>query len=142
MLAWLDQATVDRAEGVTIRRAGQNRFTNLSRGETLREGDLLAIRPDSSFLVTSTSGRKLGTSRGDAPKHASARLMLVTGQRTLALRTVPKLAKDVPRVPQQTINRIIKQGWGQYGEAGRPLKPEERRGFHGFEEEINQQKRK
>ena len=135
-LAWADGARLEKAEGVRILRAGARRWLPAKAGETLREGDLLAIARESKLGISAGKGRRIATpERGfgkDDP--LGYRLVMITGERALAPRR-PRI--KVPPIDRAAIDRAHRLGWWQWGEAGRPLTAEERRGFVGEEEKLD-----
>ncbi|HEX6864829.1 MAG TPA: hypothetical protein VF414_18505, partial [Thermoanaerobaculia bacterium] len=133
LLAWADGARLEAAEGVRILRPGARRWLPARAGETLREGDLLAIASGSRLDLSVGKGHRIATpERGYAKDDPLGdRLVMITGERALAPR-VPRT--KVPLLDRAAIDRAHRQGWWQWGEAGRPLTSEERRGFVGEEE--------
>jgi hypothetical protein len=137
LLAWADGARLEKAEGVRILRPGARRWLPARAGETLREGDLLAIAPGSKLDLSAGKGRRITTpERGYAKDDPLGyRLVMITGERALA----PRLLRTrVPPIDRAAIDRAHRQGWWQWGEAGRPLAPGESRGFVGEEEKLYQ----
>jgi hypothetical protein len=127
LLAWADGATVSSAEGVQILRSGGNRFSTMERGTTLREGDIIAVPRGGRLSIKTEDGDirtpRAGISRDDS---VGTRLLIVTGPGALApLRP----AERAPAVPRARIDYATQKGWHQWGEAGRPLSPEERRAY-------------
>jgi hypothetical protein len=140
LVAWVDEARVGVAEGVLILRAGTGRWEPLERGGVLQEGDLLMLRGGSRLELRTALGRVTTGRKGLADKDQTGpRLVMVSGPGALARRQ-PREA--LPRLDRARIDRLMTKGWWQWGEAGRPLTVEERRGFVGFEEELAEEARR
>ncbi len=143
MLSWADGATAVRAEGIKVLRSNAHRFTRLAQGERVREGDLLAIPPQGALQLDSALGR-LQTERGNVKdeKRAASRLMLITGEHSIAPRRDLVAEKAGPMDEKalaahyEELFRKHREGPWRWGEAGRPLTNEQRRGYVGPEEEM------
>lgn len=136
LVAWADGAAVERAKGVRILRPGAHRFVALESGMSLREGDLLAISPGSELRVRTAQG-EIATPKGGLSKDdpAGPRLVMITGARVLSVRQ-PRPVDRAPKIDRKAIDRRYQKAWWQWGEAGRPLTAEQRRGFVGPEEKL------
>ncbi|MDX2464093.1 MAG: hypothetical protein QNK31_06250 [Porticoccus sp.] len=149
LVSWADGATTRQAEGVSIKRPGEYRFSTLKKGDTLREGDLLAMPPGSELELDSALGR-LSTGRSDDRKaqdnrNSVTQLMVITGERAVAAPRTASGERLKPGVTPEVLAENYKElftkhrkGAWRWGEAGRPLTPEQRRGYVGPEEAEGQ----
>jgi hypothetical protein len=141
LVAWAHGAKVQTAEGVRILRQGSKEWTSLEPGETLDQGDLLALLPESVLDFRTRDGRKVKSPRrsSDKARHDTPvpRLMMVSGEELLNKRA-PRPEGEIRQLDRDAIFAEYRRGPWQWGEGGRPLKLEERRGFVGFEERLDQ----
>jgi len=143
MLSWADGATAGRAKGIKILRPNAHRFTGLEQGERLREGDLLAIPPEGELQLDADLGR-LRTDREQikVDKRAATSLMLITGENSIAPRQalveekIGRMDEKALAAQYEELFRKHRAGPWRWGEAGRPLTNEQRRGYVGPEEEM------
>ncbi len=146
MVSWADGATVREADGVRILRPGDHRFSELKQSERLREGDLLAIPPGSVLRLDSELG-SLSNERAkprddDRYEQAGPQLMIITGERSVAPREAIVRQRARPMdyeelaAHYERLFRKHREGAWRWGEAGRPLTNEQRRGYIGPEEEM------
>ena len=84
-------------------------------------------------LLNIDAGNKTLRSSPSKDDVTRTEILLVTGPRSVRSLRPPETAAGVPRAK---LDRAHQQGWQQWGEAGRPLKPEERRGYVGPEEHL------
>ena len=143
LVSWADGAITESVVGVKILRPGAHRFVELERGDVLREGDLLAIRPGNDLRLKTKKGVFETTGNNlQKEKTVTPRLMMITGKRALLARE-PGLRDQVQKIDRKELARKYelminehKKGVWRWGEAGRPLTTKQRRGYVGPEEEI------
>ena len=144
MMSWADNATASYAEGIKVLRPGAHRFTALKQGERVREGDLLAIAPEGELQLDADLGR-LQTERQKVrdDQRGTPRLMLITGERSIAPRRAiieekaARMDEKALAAHYEELFRKHREGPWRWGEAGRPLTNEQRRGYVGPEEEMS-----
>ncbi len=143
MLSWADGAAAVRAEGIKVLRPGAHRFTRLTQGDRVREGDLLAIPPEGELQLDADLGRlQADREKAEDDKRKPTRLMLITGEHSIAPRRA-LVAEKAARMDEKALAahyeklfRKHREGPWRWGEAGRPLTNEQRRGYVGPEEEM------
>ncbi|MCG7982675.1 MAG: hypothetical protein JAY90_07985 [Candidatus Thiodiazotropha lotti] len=144
MVSWADGANVTQAENIKVLRLGDHRFTTLEKGERVNQGDLLAITPEGKLQLDAELGR-LQTEKRDQKRQRKPQLMLITGDRSIAPKRDIKQEKAQPldekalTARHAEMLRKQRQGPWRWGEAGRPLTNEQRRGYVGPEEEMTKQ---